>query len=413
MTAPSTAAADAPPESPAPRPRALLVVVLGLITAIGPLSLDMYLPALPEITAELRVPAGQVQLSLTACLIGLALGQFVFGPLSDRWGRRRPALLGVLAYAIVSFLIALAPTAPVLTGLRFLQGGVAGGVGVVVARAVVRDLSSGVGAARLFGTLTLIFGVAPIAAPSLGSAVLRAASWQGIFVALGVIGLLLTLLVLVGLPETLPPERRSAGGLGSLAGIARTLFTDRVFLGYALAQAFAFAALFAYISGSSFVLQDGYGLSPTVFSLLFGANAIGLTVLSQANGALLGRWSLRTMLGAGLVLLTVAGALALLGAGLQSLLVLLAGLFLLVTAMGLILPNTAALALDRYPAHAGAAAALLGGVQSVIGAVAAPLVGLGAAGHGVPMAVVIFGFAAAALIVTAVLTRAAPASPKN
>ncbi|GIF13271.1 Bcr/CflA family drug resistance efflux transporter [Actinoplanes teichomyceticus] len=387
--------------------RALLVVVLGLITAIGPLSLDMYLPALPEIAGDLRVPAGQVQLSLTACLIGLALGQFVFGPLSDRWGRRRPVLVGVLAYAGLSFLIALAPSAPVLSGLRLLQG-VAGGVGVVVARAVVRDLSSGVGAARLFGALTLIFGVAPIAAPSLGSVVLRTASWQGIFVALGVIGLLLAVLVLAGLPETLPPERRASGGLRALAGTARTLFTDRVFLGYALAQAFAFAAMFGYIAGSSFVLQDGYGLSPTVYSLLFGANAVGLTLLSQANGALLGRWRLGTMLAAGLVLQTAAGALALLGAALQSLIVLTVGLFLLVTAMGLILPNTAALALDRYPGHAGSAAALLGGAQSVIGAVAAPLVGLGAAGHGVPMTAVMLGFAAAALIATATLTRRTP-----
>ncbi|MFF0377854.1 multidrug effflux MFS transporter [Actinoplanes missouriensis] len=384
--------------------RVLLVVILGLITAIGPLSLDMYLPALPDIARDLDVSASQVQLSLTSCLIGMALGQLVFGPLSDRWGRRRPVVIGLAAYAMLSFLIALAPTAPVLTGLRLLQG-LAGGVGVVVARAVVRDVAAGRDAAKLFSSLTLIFGIAPIAAPSLGSAVLSFSSWHGVFVALGVVAVLLTVLAAAALPETLPPSRRATGGLGEVARTARSLFTDRIFLGYALAQSFTFAALFAYISGSSFVLQDGYGLSPTVYSLLFGANAVGLILASQANNWLLNRRSLTQLMVAGLGLQVVAGVLALLGAGSGLLPVLAAGLFLLVTAIGVIQPNSTALALDRYPAHAGAAAALLGGVQSVVASVAAPLAGLGDPGRGVPMSVVIFGFAVAALLSAAVLTR--------
>jgi DHA1 family bicyclomycin/chloramphenicol resistance-like MFS transporter len=344
----------------------------------------MYLPAFPQIATDLGVSDTEVQLSLTTCLVGLALGQLVVGPLSDRWGRRGPVIAGVAAYAIVSFLIALAPSAPVLVALRLLQG-LAGGVGVVVARAVVRDLYSGVAAARFFSRLTLIFGVAPIAAPSLGSAVLRFTSWHGIFVALGVIAVLLTLLVVWRLPETLPPERRSPGGLADTARTARALVTDRIYLGYAIAQGLAFAAMFSYISGSSFVLQDGYGLSPAVFSVLFGVNAC-----------------------AALVLQTAAGAAVLLSASSGVLIGLLAGLFVLVAAIGMVTPNATALALDRHPSRAGTAAALMGGLQSVIAALVAPVVGgIGEPGRGVPMAIVIAACAGAALLCVMTLARGA------
>jgi len=382
----------------------LMVVILGLVTAIGPLSLDMYLPAFPAIADDLDVSAAQVQLSLTTCLVGLALGQLICGPLSDRWGRRRPMIIGVAAYAALSLLIALSPSAPILAGLRLLQG-LAGGVGVVVARAVVRDLYSGVAAAKFFSRLTLIFGVAPIAAPSLGSAVLEVTSWHGIFVALGVIAVLLTLLVVGKLPETLPPERRSSGGLRDTARTARALFTDRIYLGYALAQSFAFAAMFSYISGSSFVLQDGYGVSPTVFSLLFGLNAGGLIALSQVNGPLLDRFSPRGLLVMILVVETLAGSAVLISATFGLLVAMAIGLFVLVSTIGISTPNSTTLALDRYPHRAGAAAALLGGLQSVVAALVAPLVGsIGEPGRGVPMAIVILGCSAAALL--SVLTLA-------
>lgn len=401
---PGGAGASGPAGPKAPN-RLLMVVVLGLVTAIGPLSLDMYLPAFPAIATDLDVPAAQVQLSLTSCLVGLALGQLICGPLSDRWGRRRPAIIGVAAYAVISLLIALAPSAPVLTGLRLLQG-LAGGVGVVVARAVVRDLYSGVDAAKFFSQLTLIFGVAPIAAPSLGSAVLKLTSWHGIFVALAVIAALLTLLIVWKLPETLPPDRRSPGGLSDIAHTARVLVADRVFVGYALAQALAFAAMFSYISESSFVLQDGYGISPTMFSLVFGLNACGLIALSQVNGRLLDRFSPRALLVTILVVETAAGAAVLVSASLGVLIALCAGMFVLVSTIGMITPNATTLALDRYPQRAGTAAAVLGGVQSVIAAAAAPLVGaIGEPGRGVPMAVVILGCAAAALLSVLLLAR--------
>ncbi|GAB1693060.1 multidrug effflux MFS transporter [Krasilnikovia sp. M28-CT-15] len=380
----------------------LLVVMLGLTTAIGPLSLDMYLPAFPAIAADFGVPDAQVQLSLTTCLIGLALGQLVGGPLSDRWGRRRPVVFSVTAYAVISLLCALAPAAPMLVALRLLQG-LAGGFGVVVARAVVRDLYSGVAAAKFFSQLTLIFGVAPIAAPALGSAVLRVTAWPGIFVALGAIAALLALLVAARLPETLPPAQRAQGGLGETARVARRLLTDRGYLAFALGQGCAFAAMFAYISGSSFVFQDGYGISPTAFSLLFGLNAAGLIGLSQANRRLLDRFTPTRLLTGALVTQTVAAAGVLAAAALGSLAGLAAALFVVVASIGMVMPNGTALALDRYPQRAGTAAALLGGIQSVVAAVAAPLAGLGDAGTGVPMAVVILAFASLALLTMAVL----------
>ncbi len=383
----------------------LLVVVLGLMTAIGPLSLDMYLPAFPVIADDLGVSDAGVQLSLTTCLIGLALGQLICGPLSDRWGRRRPAIVGVGAYAVISLLIAFSPSAPVLVVLRLLEG-LAGGVGVVVARAVVRDLYSGVAAAKFFSRLTLVFGVAPIAAPGLGSAVLQVTSWQGIFVALGLIAVLLTVLIVWQLPETLPVERRSPGGLGDIARTARKLFADRVFIGYALAQAFAFAAMFSYIAGSSFVLQDGYGVSPGVFSVLFGVNACGLIALSQANGWLLDRSGPRRVLVLILVLELVAAAVVLVSAAFGVLVALAVGLFVVVSTVGVVMPNATALALDRHPERAGTAAALMGGIQSVIAAFVAPVVGvIGEPGRGVPMAIVIVGCAAAALLVLLTLAH--------
>jgi DHA1 family bicyclomycin/chloramphenicol resistance-like MFS transporter len=402
----SAAAARPVPHGP------LLVVLLGLVTAIGPLSLDMYLPAFPDIAGDLGVPAAEVQLSLTTCLIGLALGQLVCGPLSDRWGRRRPMIVGVAAYAIFSLLCALAPSAPLLAGVRLVQG-LAGGAGVVVARAVVRDLYSGVAAAKFFSRLTLIFGVAPIAAPSLGSAVLQVTSWHGIFVALGAIAALLAALIAWRLPETLPPPRRSPGGLGDTARTARMLFGDRIYVGYALTQAFAFAALFSYISGSSFVLQDGYGVSPTVFSLLFGLNACGLIVLSQANGWLLDRFAPRRMLLVSLAAQALAGGTVLAAALAGSRPGLIAGLFLLVATIGMVTPNSTALGLDRHPERAGTAAALMGGAQSVIAALAAPLVGFGDPGRGVPMAIAILSFAVLALLSVLTLARAGRATRPN
>ncbi|MEU9826456.1 multidrug effflux MFS transporter [Micromonospora chersina] len=384
---------------------ATLLVLLGTLTAIGPLSLDMYLPAFPAMTRDLGADQAGIQLSLTTCLIGLAVGQFVTGPLSDRWGRRRPVLIGVVAYTLLALACAAAPSAPVLAAARFAQG-LAGGMGVVVARAVVRDLYAGREAAKYFSRLTLVFGVAPVAAPSVGSLVLRFGDWRAVFLTLAAIGLLLTVAVARRLPETLPAERRSTGGLPATARTMRSLAVDRVYLGYALTQGFAFAGLFAYISGSSFVFQDVFGVSAVAFSLLFGLNALALVATGQVNARLLDRFSPRRLLVTALVVGGVAAAGVLTGALAGSLAVVAVTLFAFVGSLGMVTPNSTALALDAHARHAGTAAALMGGVQSVVGALAAPLVGLGGEGSAVPMAVVLA--LAAALSLTAVLTLARP-----
>ncbi|MGC1214151.1 MAG: multidrug effflux MFS transporter [Micromonospora sp.] len=390
--------------TPAGRDGLMLLVLLGTLTAIGPLSLDMYLPAFPAMTRDLGADQAQIQLSLTTCLVGLALGQFITGPLSDRWGRRRPVLIGVIGYAVLGLVCAVAPTAPALAAARFAQG-VAGGMGVVVARAVVRDLYAGRAAAKYFSRLTLVFGVAPVAAPSVGSLVLRFGSWRAVFVTLAVIGLLLAAAVAWRLPETLPVERRSTGGLASTARTMRSLFADRVYLGYALTQAFAFAGLFAYISGSSFVFQDVFGVSATTFSLLFGLNALCLVAMGQVNARLLDRFEPRRLLVATLLVNAVAAVGVLTGALATSLALVAVALFAFVGSLGMVTPNSTALALDSQARHAGTAAALMGAIQSVIGALAAPLVGLGGEGSAVPMAIVLAAAAALSLTAARTLTR--------
>lgn len=338
--------------------------------------MDMYLPALPEVTGALRAPAATVQLTLTACLAGMALGQLVVGPMSDKWGRRRPLLIGMAVYVLATAVCALAPTAELLIGFRLLQG-LAGAAGIVIARAVVRDLYDGVEMARFFSTLMLISGVAPIIAPLIGGQILRLTDWRGVFHVLTVIGVLLTVVVWRFLHETLPPERRHEGGVGQALRTMRGLLADRVFTGYMLTGGLAFAALFAYISASPFVVQEIYGASPQTFSLLFGLNSIGLVAVGQVNGKLLvGRVSLDKALGLGLGLILLAGlALTLMTTGVfgeTGLVPIAAGLFVLMSAMGLAMPNTNAQALMRTPHAAGSASALLGTSSFLIGALASP-----------------------------------------
>ncbi|ATL27305.1 Bcr/CflA family multidrug efflux MFS transporter [Streptomyces formicae] len=374
------------------RTGALVTLVLGGLTAVPPLSMDMYLPALPEVTDALSSPAATVQLTLTACLMGMALGQLVVGPMSDKWGRRRPLLIGLLVYILATAICAFAPTAELLIGFRLLQG-LAGAAGIVIARAVVRDLYDGVEMARFFSTLMLISGVAPVVAPLIGGQVLRFTDWRGIFVVLTGVGIALTALVWRCLPETLAPEKRHGGGTVEALRTMKSLLADRVFTGYMIAGGFAFAALFAYISASPFVIQEIYGASPQTFSLLFGVNSVGLIVVGQINGkVLVGRISLNKVLGFGLSVITLAAtALLLMTTGVfgeVGLVPVAAGLFVLMSAMGLAMPNTQSLALVRTPHAAGSASALLGTTSFLIGAIASPLVGIAGEDTAVPMAVV-------------------------
>ncbi|GED87349.1 multidrug effflux MFS transporter [Streptomyces sp. 6-11-2] len=391
-----------PPARAARRAGLLVTLILGGLTATPPLAMDMYLPSLPEVTRSLHAPAATVQLTLTACLAGMALGQIVVGPMSDRWGRRRPLLAGLAVYVLATALCALAPNVETLVAFRLAQG-LSGAAGIVIARAVVRDLYDGVAMARFFSTLMLISGVAPIVAPLIGGQILRVTDWRGVFVVLTVVGALLAVVVWTRLPETLPPARRHGGGVGETLGSMRRLLADRAFTGYLLAGGFAFAALFAYIAASPFVIQEIYGASPQTYSLLFGLNSVGLVVVGQINGrVLVGRVRLDRVLAVGLaVVILAATGLLLMAAGVfgdVGLVPVAAALFVLMSAMGITLPNTQALALMRTRQHAGSASALLGTSSFLIGAVASPLVGIAGEHTAVPMALVQLAAALVALV---------------
>ncbi|GAA4058714.1 multidrug effflux MFS transporter [Actinomadura miaoliensis] len=394
-----------------PAGRLRTIVILGALTAVAPLSIDMYLPALPQLADDLSTGTSTAQLTLTSCVVGLALGQAVAGPLSDAWGRRRPLMIGLAAYAVASLLCVAAPSVQTLIALRLVQG-MAGAAGIVIARAIVRDRYDGVAAARFFSTLMLVNGLAPILAPVLGGQLLRVTPWPGVFAVLAGIGVALLLAALAGLEETLPPERRATGGVRATLGTFRSLLADRAFVGYAAALGLSFAAMFTYISGSPFVLQDVYGLSPQAFSAVFGVNALGIVAAGQVSGRLAGRVPLRRLLGVGLAIET-AGAVALVaavlaGAGLAAVL---PALFLVVAAQGLVMPNATALALSgRPPGVAGSASALIGVGQFALGGAAAPLAGIAGPDTAVPMTVTI-GAVALAAVAAAVIARPRIASP--
>jgi DHA1 family bicyclomycin/chloramphenicol resistance-like MFS transporter len=394
---PSTTADDRAPRS-ARTSTVRLVIVLGAVNAIGPLSIDMYLPAFPEIARDLGTSASQVQLTLTACVAGLALGQLLIGPLSDRLGRRMPLILALTTYAVASVLCSLAPSAPVLMALRFLQG-LAGAGGVVIARAVVRDLHAGVAAVRLFSSLMLVTGLAPILAPLAGGQVLGFSSWRGIFVVLAVLSAIVAALVALGLRETLPPERRSRDGLRRTLQTMRALLRDRWFVGHALAGGLGFGALFAYIAGSPFVLQGIYGVSPQLYSVLFAVNGIGLIVGSQVNARLVGRFGPAALLRGGLLAIAAGAAvlLAVVVAGGLGVGAVLIPMFVIVSSLSFVLPNSTALALADHAEIAGTASALLGVLQFLVGALVAPLVGAGGTESAVPMAAIMTVVALAAL----------------
>lgn len=396
---------------PDPAHAVRLFFILGSLSAFGPLSIDMYLPAFPAISAGLHAGPSAVQLTLTACLIGLAVGQLVAGPLSDALGRRRPLLVGLGVYTVLSAACIVAPSVYALAGLRFLQG-LGGAAGIVIANAAVRDRYSGVAMARFLSTLMLVNGVAPILAPVVGGQLLRVVSWRGVFVVLTAIGLVLLVVCLAWFDESLPPgRRRSGGGLRDTLRSFRLLLADRSFAGYALSGGLAFAAMFAYISGSSFVLQDIFGLSPQRFGLVFGTNALGIVLVGQLNRVLVARFPPRGVLAVAFTVALAGGVLLLVavpaGWGLPAIL---PGLFAVVSSIGVILPNTRALAMSSYPDLAGTASAFVGVLQFAVGGLVAPLVGVAGTGTALPMAVVIAALAALGLVTFAVLTRQAPSA---
>ncbi|MQY26146.1 multidrug effflux MFS transporter [Nocardia aurantia] len=390
----------------ASRTGAGLILVLGSLSMLAPLSMDMYLPAFPRMAGDLATGNDRIRLTLTACLLGLAAGQLLAGPLSDSFGRRRPLLIGMSGYLLSTILCACAPNAEVLIGARFAQG-LTGAAGVVLARAIVRDLFQGLAAARFYSSLMAVSALAPILAPVVGGLVLRVTGWRGVFVLLAVLGAAMLVACARTVRETLPAEQRIRGGLRRSAAAASALVCDTRFTGYLLTQSSAFAVMFCYVSGFSFVAQDIYRVTPTGYSLLFGLNAVGLAVTSQINGRLLlGRVPSHVVLGSGLLLLLASAGTLPIAVHCDAGLPWIAGLlFLSVSAMGLILSTSTSLALDRAATAAGTGSALLGAAQFGAAALSPILISFGSGATAAPMAVAMAALAATSILIFCTVVR--------
>lgn len=358
------------------RLRGGLLLTLAGLSAFGPLSLDLYLPAFPSIASTLGVSTADMQLTFSACLIGLGLGQLLYGPLSDRYGRKPPLMVGLMLFVVASMLCALAPNLATLTVLRFLQG-VGGCAGLVIARAIVRDLFSGPTLARSFSVITSVAMLAPLVAPALGAQILQVANWRVLFVVIGLLGLA-CLLAAIRLPETLAPDRRLEHGVGDAVRGYGRLVRQRRFIVPAVVVALASGTLMAYISSSSVVFMDGYGVSPAAFSLIFALMAACFISGLRLNMALVRRYRVHTLLRAYLVVEVPAlvGLVTLfaVGAPLWSVLLVLG---VVKACLGGTLPNATAEAMEPFARNAGSASALLGTVQmSYAGILAATLAAL-------------------------------------
>ncbi|NLD77066.1 MAG: multidrug effflux MFS transporter [Acidimicrobiales bacterium] len=372
-----TTSAVAPDAGVSDGPSLRLVLALGAMIALGPLTIDLYLPGLPNIEADLNTTASAVQLTLTGTLIGLAIGQLVVGPVSDAYGRHKPLYFGTFIHVAASVVCGLAPNIAVLGGARVLQG-VGAASTAVVTMAIVRDLYSGRAAALLLSQLMLVLGVAPVLAPTLGGVVLGLTSWRGLFVVLGLFALFLIALVKFEIQETLPPERRRPGSLSGIAHAYRGLMRDPVFVALTWVSGLSMAAMFAYVSGASFVMQDQFGLDEQQFGFVFGAGSVFLIGGTQLSGKLLNRWDMRQILFASLVggSISTGVLLAVALADVGGLPALLGPLWITLAFTGTAMPNAPAIALTLHGEAAGSAAALVGAVRYAVGAVAAPIVGV-------------------------------------
>ena len=370
------------------------MAVIGGLASFGPLSLDLYLPALPRVAGSLDASDGLTQLSVSGCLIGLAMGQFAFGPLSDRYGRRVPLLIGVTVWTLSAMLCAIAPNAPLLIALRVLQG-LGGAAGLVLSRTVVRDLYDGEALARAFAVVALLSNFTPAVAPVAGGALLQVISWRGLFLMLTGVGALLIVGVIVFLPESLPAARRHAGGVRAAVAAGRLLVGDRSFRRTTGSLALASAMLFTYISLSSFVLQHHYRLNPSGFSLVFAANSVGIILGGTATVRLQRHTDARQLMGVAL-LVAVVSTTVLIATVLSHAptWTVLAPLFCATSTIGVTIPTATTLALLNQADTAGAGSALLGGTQYAIGGLAGPIVSL--AGETGPSMSIAMGVLAAA-----------------
>ncbi|OIK19723.1 Bcr/CflA family efflux MFS transporter [Bacillus amyloliquefaciens] len=377
--------------NPTGKERLALAFLLGMLAILGPLNIDMYLPSFPEIAEDLSARASLVQLSLTACLIGLTIGQVVVGPLSDAQGRRKPLLLCIFLFALFSLFCALAPNITTLVIARFLQGFTAS-AGLVLSRAIVRDVFTGRELSKFFSLLMVITAVAPMVAPMTGGAILLLpfASWHTIFLFLTVIGFLLVLIIALKLKETLPPEKRIPSSIGNSVRTMGSLLKDRSFIGYALTVGFIHGGSFAYVSGTPFVYQDIYGVSPQVFSVLFGINGLAIITGSFIIGRFGGIIHEKSLLRIGVITAMTATAVLLVMTIIHGpLAALVISIFIYMITIGMTLTSTFTLAMEKQGHRAGSASALLGMLPLLLGSIVSPLVGMNEA-TAVPMGLIMF-----------------------
>lgn len=387
-----------------------MLVALALTGAIGPFATDTYLPALPLIVDEFGVTASTAQLTLTAFMVSLALGQLVIGPLSDRTGRRTLLLAGAIGTALAAVVCALAPTIWVLLAGRVAQG-FFGAAGVVLAKAVVVDVGRGAGVAKAFATLMAIQSVAPVIAPLVGGAVVPFGGWRGVFWLLAALAAVTAVGVAVAVPESLPAADRRAGGVRATLSGMRAVATHGAFAARVSVFVFTFGVLFAYISASPFIYQDMVGLSPTAYAIAFTVNALGILVSNLAGARLVGRFAPEKLMGTGVAGMVVAivflvVVVALSPAGTLALAPVTVGFILLTLSIGTVLPNAVALAMQATRGNSGAGSALLGAAQFSLAALVSPLTGLAGPHSAVPMLAVMGACATIAVLAAgAVLSR--------
>lgn len=375
----------------------IVIFVLALLTAFGPLSIDMYLPAMPEIARQFSVELSSVQLSLASFLIGLSFGQIFYGPLTDRFGRKKPLYFGLILYGISSIFCAVSGSVDSLILFRFMQA-LGSCAGLVIGRAIVRDLYRPHEAARVFSLLMLIMGLAPILAPIIGGFLSESLGWRSIFWVLAVISLVTLIAVHFFLKETHVPD--SGGGKTNVFKNYAQIISDKGFLGHTLSMSLIYGGMFAYITGSPFVFITHYGLTPGQYSWVFGLNAFGLIAFSQVNGRLLRKSNPETILKKVYPLAALAGLLLFfIGFYNAPLWGMCIGLFLFILNMGMIAPNAAASALAQQMKLAGSASALMGTIQFIVAAIMSSLVGHFHNGTIRPMSFIIFGCGVTALII--------------
>ncbi|WP_371328294.1 multidrug effflux MFS transporter [Demequina sp. NBRC 110056] len=376
-TAPDATVAQAYGRTLSRRDKLKYILVLGALVALGPFTVDLYLPAFPDVAADLSVSDAAIQLTLTATMVGFALGQLIVGPLSDALGRRKPLLIATAVHIGASIAVVFAPTVELVMAGRVLQGIGAAGAGVV-AMAMVRDLFGGQQLIRMLARMALVTGLAPVVAPVIGSQLLSVMEWRGIFAVLAAYGLVMIVVAAFLMVETMPASRRGRFEVSTVARRYRHLFRDTAFVGIAVVGAMSFTALFAYLSASSFILQDLFGLSPQQYGLVFGINSVGLVIGNQVSARLMRVLPPRAVTTAGLSI-QAGGALALLTCGLldTGVVPVLISLFFVVAPVGLIMPTVQVTALAGHAGEAGTAASLIGALNMGVAGLATPLIGAG------------------------------------